>query len=402
MQTNLADFIRETEKGQVAESILRKCVHCGFCTATCPTYQILGNELDSPRGRIYLMKQVLEGVQPTHRTQLHLDRCLTCRSCETTCPSGVRYGQLLDIGRELVEEQVPRKMIDRVIRAALVYVIPNSTITRFQLGFARSIKWLLPKQVRMKIPEKERAIPWINSEHSRKMIIHQGCIQEVIKPNINSAASRYLNAHCIAAVRTQDGCCGALGLHLNDQQFFLKHARQNIDAWWPHIEAGAEAIVSTASGCGVTIKEYAHLLRNDPNYSSKARKVSSLAIDISEIPQAESNNRSKSAFKSVAFHSPCTLQHGQNINNTVEQILNRQGVDTVTVRNSHLCCGSAGTYSILQPKLSQKLLDQKITDLEAESPECIVTSNIGCLLHLSTASSVPVKHWVEILSPPSS
>lgn len=401
MQTNLADFIRETEKGQVAESILRKCVHCGMCTATCPTYHLLGNELDSPRGRIYLMKQALEGVQPTRRTQLHLDRCLTCRSCETTCPSGVQYGQLLEIGREIVEEQVPRKIVDRVIRAALVYIIPNSTIIRFQLGFARSIKWLLPKKLRRQIPEKERAVPWITSEHSRKMIIHQGCIQRVLKPNINSAASRYLNAHSFAAIRAEDGCCGALGLHLSDQKFFLKHARKNIDAWWPHIEAGAEAIVSTASGCGVTIKEYAHLLRDDPNYSSKARKVSSLTIDISEIPQTESDDRSKSEFKSVAFHSPCTLQHGQKINNTVEQILNRQGVDTVTVRNSHMCCGSAGTYSILQPKLSQQLLDQKITDLEAESPECIVTCNIGCLVHLSTASSVPVKHWVEILSPQS-
>ncbi len=398
MQTNLADFIRTTEKGQIAESILRKCVHCGFCTATCPTYQVLGNELDSPRGRIYLMKQVLEGVRPTHRTQLHLDRCLTCRSCETTCPSGVEYGRLLEIGRELVEEQVPRNVFDRFIRAAMVFIIPNTAITRLLLGFAHSIKWLLPTKLRRKIPAKEREVPWIHSEHSRRMIIHQGCIQRVIKPNINSAASRYLHAHSIAAVRTQDGCCGALGLHLNDQKFFLKQARKNIDAWWPNVEAGAEAIVSTASGCGVTIKEYAHLLRDDPNYSSKAQKIASLTIDISEIQQTASGNRSNPMSRSVAFHSPCTLQHGQKINNSVEQILNRHGVDTLTVRNSHLCCGSAGTYSILQPKLSQQLLKQKIKDLEAEAPECIVTSNIGCLLHLSTVSSVPVKHWVEILS----
>ncbi|MDE0309691.1 MAG: glycolate oxidase subunit GlcF [Acidiferrobacterales bacterium] len=401
MKTDLADFIRNTDQGQVAESILRKCVHCGFCTATCPTYQLLGNELDGPRGRIYLIKQMVEGAQPTARTQLHLDRCLTCRSCETTCPSGVRYSKLLEIGRDIVEQKVGRSPFQRAVHMGLQFVVPNTFLTSVALMSARLVAFALPEKLKRKIPPKQKVEAWPERNHVRTMIIHQGCIQRVARPGINAAAARYLDRQSISAVRTSDSCCGALGLHLGNRDFLIRHARRNIDAWWPQIKAGAEAIVSTASGCGVTIKEYGELLADDREYAHKAEKISSLTIDISEVETNASPAKLDSQVSNVAFHSPCTLQHGQKVTHSVEQILANHGLTLETVENSHLCCGSAGVYSLLQPEIAEKLLEDKIAALERGNPQIIVTGNIGCLMHLSSRSSVPVKHWVEIVAPAS-
>ncbi len=399
MQTKLSEQFRETPQGEVAESILRKCVHCGFCTATCPTYLLLGNELDSPRGRLYLMKQMLEGEPATERTQLHLDRCLTCRSCETTCPSGVEYGRLLDIGREYVDQQVPRGLVDRMMRQSLQLVIPNTMLLGVMYWFARMSKPLLPGFLSRKIPSYTPAKSWPKAAHSRRMVIHQGCIQRVVKPSINAAAARYLDSASISPVSVDDVCCGALGLHLGDKKFFERYAKRNIDAWWPQIEAGAEAIVSTASGCGVTIKEYGELLKDDPDYAQKAKRVAKLTIDISEIDSGTVVESGSRPCSKVAFHSPCSLQHGQKIENSVEKVLHQHGVTTTPVQNSHLCCGSAGAYSIMQPDISNQLLRDKLSALQQHSPECIVTANIGCLMHLETKSDVPVRHWVEIVAP---
>ena len=399
MQTDLAEFIRDSEQGRTAESILRKCVHCGFCAATCPTYQLLGNELDGPRGRIYLIKQMLEGTTPTARTQLHLDRCLTCRSCETTCPSGVKYSQLLEIGREVVEDKVGRGLMERAIRKALQFAVPNVFLTKIALESARLVAFALPKSLRRKIPPREKSARWPDKKHSRRMIIHQGCIQRSVKPAINAAAARYLDRQSISAVRTSDSCCGALGLHLGNRDYLIRHARRNIDAWWPEIEAGAEAIVSTASGCGVTIKEYGELLSTDSEYAKKAAKVASLTIDISEVERTESSARIGEDVGKIAFHSPCTLQHGQKIVNSVERILGDHGLKLQSVENSHLCCGSAGVYSLLQPDIAEQLLDNKVEALERGRPQVIATANIGCLMHLSSRSNVPVRHWVEIVAP---
>ncbi len=399
MQTHLTDAILNTPQGQEAEAILRKCVHCGFCTATCPTYLLLGNELDSPRGRIYLMKQVLEGEQATERTQLHLDRCLTCRACETTCPSGVEYGKLLDIGRELVDREVSRKLFDRTMRTILQLVVPNTILLRVMMYFAWLIRPILPASLRMKIPSKELAGRWPATTHSRRMIIHQGCVQRVTKPGINAAAARYLDANAISVIRTDDACCGALGLHLGNREFLERYARKNIDAWWPQIESGVEAIVSTASGCGVTIKDYGDLLKRDPDYAEKARRVSELTVDISEVAVEAVAPSERKRFARVAFQSPCTLQHGQKNVNTVEKILNQHGVDTTQVANSHLCCGSAGVYSLMQREISQQLLNNKLTALKNGEPECIATANIGCLMHLESKSEIPVKHWVQVVAP---
>ena len=400
MQVELADFLRDTQQGKIAESILRKCVHCGFCTATCPTYQLLGNELDGPRGRIYLIKQMVEGDTPTARTQLHLDRCLTCRSCETTCPSGVQYGRLLDIGRELVDDRVDRSSTEKFVRTALQFTVPKPNLTRLGLFMARLGSFALPKKLKRKIPPREKTQSWPTARHSRKMILHQGCVQQVVKPAINEAAARYLDRQSISAVRTSDSCCGALGLHLGNQDYLIKYARRNIDAWWPHIEAGAEAIISTASGCGVTIKDYGELLAEDAEYSEKAANVASLTIDLAEVERTSPPSKMHGDGGRIAFHSPCTLQHGQKIVNSVEQILRDHGYELNYVQNSHLCCGSAGVYSILQPSISEQLLKNKIEDLEADSPDVIYTANIGCLMHLDSASSVPVRHWVEAVAPP--
>jgi glycolate oxidase iron-sulfur subunit len=402
MQTNLADFIKNTREGKEADAILRTCVHCGFCTATCPTYQLLGDELDGPRGRIYLMKQVLEGKQATRKTQLHLDRCLTCRNCETTCPSGVQYGRLVDIGRKVVEEQVPRPLSQRIVRTLLKEALPRKWLFTPAMKAGQMVRPLLPKSLQNKVPEKQDAGAWPTTQHARKMLLLDGCVQPSMAPNINAAAARVFDALGVQlVVAPKAGCCGAIRYHMNDHDGGLDDARRNIDAWWPQVDAGAEAIVMTASGCGVMVKDYGHLLAHDAAYAAKARRISGLTRDLSEIlPDFEAELQKKLAGKigkRVAWHPPCTLQHGQQIRGKVEGVLRAAGVDVQLCADSHLCCGSAGTYSVLQPELAYQLRDNKLKNLQATKPEMIVSANIGCLTHLQSGTTTPVKHWIELV-----
>ena len=402
MQTHLAEPYRNTLEGDTAERILRNCVHCGFCLATCPTYQLLGNELDSPRGRIYLMKQVLEGATPTAKTQLHLDRCLTCRNCETTCPSGVEYGKLLDIGRHLVEEKVGRSLRGTATRAALKTGLGTPLLFNSVLKLGQSVRGLLPGFLQTRIPAADPAGDWPPPRHARRMLVLAGCVQPGLKPNINAATARVLDRLGISLIAaSKAGCCGALAHHLNDADAGLAAARRNIDAWTPHLDAGVEAIAMTASGCGVMVKDYGWLLRDDPDYAEKAARVSSATQDISEILAAEREALPRltphASPRRIAYHPPCTLQHGQKLTGTVEMLLAQAGFELTAVVEKHLCCGSAGTYSILQPEIAGALKTRKLGHLQADSPETIVTANIGCLTHLQSGSPIPVRHWVELL-----
>ncbi len=403
MQTSIHSKFQNKPEIQEANNILRSCVHCGFCTATCPTYQLLGDELDSPRGRIYLIKNLLEGAEVTRKTQVHLDRCLTCRSCETTCPSGVRYSRLLDIGRDIVEQQVQRPVTENLMRWSLRQVLPRPKLFAMLLKTGQIFSPLLPSALKKKIPPRRPVTSWPETTNSKRtMLVLDGCAQPSASPNTNAATARVLNRVGISLVRAaQAGCCGAVNYHLSAHDAGLDNMHRNIDAWWPYIEAGAEAIVMTASGCGATVNEYAELFVDDPAYAEKAKRVSELCKDISEILIKENlqklvSNNSK-PNKRIAFHSPCTLQHAQKITGSVENILQQAGYTLTKVADNHLCCGSSGTYSILQSKLSQQLLNNKLTALQEEQPEMIVTANIGCQLHLESKATVPVKHWIELL-----
>ncbi|HEX7052455.1 MAG TPA: glycolate oxidase subunit GlcF [Burkholderiales bacterium] len=398
MHAELADFIRHSREGAEAEAILRKCVHCGFCTATCPSYQVLGDDLDSPRGRIYLMKRMLEGAPVSARTRLHLDRCLTCRACETTCPSGVRYGRLVDIGRAVVEAKTRRSALDRLRRTLLAWVLPHSARFGVLLALGRALRPLLPRALREKIVAAGKPGPWPAPRHARRMLVLRGCVQPALAPSINAAAARVLDRAGISLVETPPGCCGALRFHLNDQEGGRDDMRARIDDWWPMIERGeVEAIVMTASGCGVTVKEYGEHLAGDARYAEKAARVAALTRDLSEVlaPGAATAGRVRAG--KVAFQSPCTLQHGQRLRGRVEEILRGAGYELTPVDEAHLCCGSAGTYSLLQPAIAQALRRRKLAALEAGAPEVIATANIGCLAHLQGATARPVRHWIELL-----
>ena len=404
MQTTLAPQYQGTPAGEVAERVLRSCVHCGFCLATCPTYQLLGNELDSPRGRIYLMKQVFEGATPTEKTQLHLDRCLTCRNCETTCPSGVEYGKLLDAGRAVVEKAVGRGARDTFTRAALKTGLATPTLFNSALKLGQAARGLLPAALQRRIPTADPAGVWPQARHSRRMLVLEGCVQPGLKPNINAAAARVLDKLGISLIAaSQAGCCGALAHHLNDHDAALTAVRRNIDAWMPHLDNGIAAIVMTASGCGVMVKDYGWLLRDDPAYAAKAARVSAATKDLTEILLDEREALSRLTphpsphAPKVAYHPPCTLQHGQQLTGGAETLLTAVGFELTAVAEQHLCCGSAGTYSILQPEIANQLKTRKLGHLQAGQPDIIATANIGCLTHLQSASSVPVKHWIELL-----
>ena len=392
---------------------MRTCVHCGFCLATCPTYQLLGDELDSPRGRIYLMKQLLEGKPVTQKTQLHLDRCLTCRSCETTCPSGVEYGRLVDIGRALVEERVARKPQDRAIRYTLRKVVPNNRVFDPLMRIGRAVRPLLPRTLKKKVTPAKPSGAWPAPRHRRTMLMLEGCVQPTLAPNANSATARVLDALGISVVRVANaGCCGALSYHLNYQDEGLDYAKRNIDAWSKYFgaEDGVEAIVVNASGCGTMIQEYGHHLRLDPDYADKAAAVTERFRDLSQViaaematlrpllaQRAQPANQQVTQEVRVAFHPPCTLQHGLKLKNVVEPILLAAGFKLTPVRDAHLCCGSAGTYSILQPELAERLKANKLEALAAGRPDVIATANIGCMTHLEEGASVPVRHWIELL-----
>ena len=402
MQTTLAEPFRNTSEGDTAERIVRSCVHCGFCLATCPTYQLLGNELDSPRGRIYLIKQVLEGAEPTAKTQLHLDRCLTCRNCETTCPSGVEYGKLLDIGRHIVEDKVGRGLRETATRRALKTSLSTPLLFNSALKLGQSVRGVMPGFLKSRTPAAEHAGVWPAPRHGRTMLVLEGCVQPGLKPNINAATARVLDRIGISLIAAdQAGCCGALAHHLNEHDDGLAAMRRNIDAWIPHLDAGVEAIVMTASGCGVMVKDYGWLLRHDPAYANKAARISAATKDISEVLVAEADALKPLAThahpRRIAYHPPCTLQHGQKLAGGVEALLTQAGFELTTVAEKHLCCGSAGTYSILQPEIAGALKTRKLGHLQADAPELIATANIGCLTHLQSGSAVPVKHWIEVL-----
>lgn len=400
MQTHIVKQYQDRPEGRAAEAILRSCVHCGFCTATCPTYLELGDERDGPRGRIYLIKQLLEGAEVTAKTRKHLDRCLTCRSCETTCPSGVKYGRLIDIGRGLVEEQLQRSLQERALRWGLRQVLPYRNRFGPLLRLGQLCRPLLPATLKKKMPPKRVASPWPASSQQRVMLALAGCVQPCATPNTNAAAARVLDRLGITLVEApKAGCCGAISHHLSAHEEGLGFMRSNIDAWWPAIEAGAEAIVITASGCGAMVQEYGHLLKDDPQYAGKAQRVSELAQDLGQVLLKEDLSRLTLTQTSgkVAFHCPCTLQHALKQSGVIEQILQQAGVELGATRDKHLCCGSAGSYSILQPELSQKLLVNKLKALSIDKPERVVTANIGCQLHLETGSEVPVLHWIELL-----
>ncbi len=400
MQTWIDPSLKDTSQGQEADRILRSCTHCGFCLATCPTYQLLGNELDSPRGRIYLMKQVLEGKPATRTTQLHLDRCLTCRACETTCPSGVEYGKLVDIGRELVEEQVQRDS-GGLTRWALRTLLPRRWLFGSLLRVGQAVRPLVPKPLKGKVPIRRTPPPWPDTHHDRKVLLLEGCVQPALEPTINPITARVLDQLGIGVIRTPATvCCGAISQHLGHPQEALAHVKSNIDAWWPHIEAGAEAIVVNASGCGVQVKDYAHLLREDPDYAGKAARITELTVDPVELLLQEEEHLQPvpGTPRKIAFQSPCTLQHGQKLGGRVEALLTRLGFELTPVADAHLCCGSAGTYSVLQPKLAKQLRDNKLRTLQSGRPDLIATANIGCLTHLNEVSSVPVRHWLELVA----
>ena len=411
MQTNLAPEYRNTPDGLAAEAILRKCVHCGFCTATCPTYQLLGDELDGPRGRIYLMKQVLEGELPTRKTQLHLDRCLTCRNCETTCPSGVDYGHLVDIGRKLVDAKVARPAPERALRWALKEGLPSPLFgPAMRLG--QALRPLLPAALKHKVPPRRHTGDWPTQQHPRKVLLLAGCVQPAMMPNINRATARVLDAAGFQTlVAAGAGCCGAVKFHLNDQAGGKAAMRANIDAWWPHIAPegagsgtdGVEAIIMNASGCGVTVKEYGHILQDDGAYAVKAARVSALTRDLSEmLPELERSLQGKLKPEPdpglVAFHPPCTLQHGQQLRGGVEKHLGALGFNIRVANNeAHLCCGSAGTYSVLQSEIATQLRDRKLGHLAQLQPVTIASANVGCIGHLQSGTATPVMHWVELL-----
>jgi len=424
MQTDIAPEFAGTAHGIEAEAILRKCVHCGFCTATCPTYQLLGDELDGPRGRIYLIKQVLEGHPPTRATQLHLDRCLTCRNCETTCPSGVQYGNLIEIGRRIVDEKVPRPAGERALRWALKEGM-TSPVFGPAMKAGQAVRALLPAVLKNKVPPAatKAAHRWPTRTHARKVLMLMGCVQPAMAPNINSATARVLDAAGIQTVVADEaGCCGAIRLHLNDEAGAHAHMRRNIDAWWPMVSRGeVEAIVMNASGCGVTVKEYGHALARDAEYAEKARRIGDITKDISELlpdivaallastpsayrfaprprSPAEQGNADISPRPRLAFHPPCTLQHGQRLKGGIEAAFTKLGFEIrVATNEAHLCCGSAGTYSVLQPELAYALRDRKLGHLAELQPETIVSANIGCIQHLQSGTSTPVRHWIEVL-----
>jgi len=396
VKVQLSQELQDNPDCTVAADIVRSCVHCGFCTATCPTYQLLGDDLDSPRGRIYLIKEVLEGVQPSERTQLHLDRCLTCRACETTCPSGVQYGRLIDIGRRLVEQKVDRSWRSRLERAVL-----KRGLTGRLFGPALSLgQWarpLLPHTLRRKIPVRRGAALWAGARpHARRMLLPPGCVQPSLAPEIDAATARVLDALQIEAVKPKPACCGALRHHLGDDA--LDEIRRTIDSWWPHIESGVEAIVMNASGCSAMVKEYAYLLRHDTGYARKAARIVELTRDVAELLPEHAEQLAQQIRRRearVVFHPPCTLQHAQRVRGSVEKILEACGAIVLPVADCHQCCGSAGTYSILQPALAEQLRSRKLEALQGPRPDVILSANVGCIVHLAGAAEIPVRHWIE-------
>ncbi len=404
MKTNIAERFANTALGDEAEVILRSCVHCGFCNATCPTYQELRDERDGPRGRIYLIKQLLEGHEVTSSTRTHLDRCLTCRNCETTCPSGVQYGRLIDMARGIMEQELPRPAREKLIRWGMRKTLPHAALFGATLKLGQLVRPLMPSLVKNKIPARQspglEKSPKPKHTHKRTMLILEGCAQPSATPATNAATKRVLDRLGITVLAPANaGCCGAVSYHLGAHQEGLDFMRHNIDAWWPDIENGAEALIITASGCGALVKEYGLLLKHDPTYAPKAQKVSELCKDLSEVLANEdlSTLNISASNEMIALHVPCSLQHGQSLPDSVKDILEDLGFSLCATSETHLCCGSAGTYSLLQPAMAKRLLERKINALEGSNPTLIATANIGCQLHLQSGTNTPVCHWIELL-----
>ncbi|MFK7731771.1 MAG: glycolate oxidase subunit GlcF [Pseudomonadales bacterium] len=400
MQTHIHPKFNNRPDIKEAEDILRACVHCGFCTATCPTYLELGDERDGPRGRIHLIGQFLEQGSATSKTVRHLDRCLTCRACETTCPSGVEYGRLADIGRHALEQEVKRSVLDRIIRWGLLRILPYQQRFGFLLRVGQFFRPILPRFLSKEIPARQVELARPSGQRPRKMLMLSGCAQAAATPNTNNAAARVLDRLGITVIEpANSGCCGAASYHLSAHDEAHNFARQNIDAWWPQIEQGAEYVIVSASGCASIVKDYGELLKDDTQYAQKAKRVSSIARDLSEVMLGEDLGvlSVAKAETSVAIHCPCSLQHGQKLPSSVEEIFNALSIPTVKTRDNHLCCGSAGTYSILQRAMSRKLLSNKITALTVNKPDEIVTANVGCQMHLATETQIPVRHWIELV-----
>lgn len=403
MQTRLASWAQHSDAGQEADAILRRCVHCGFCLATCPTYQILGDERDSPRGRIYLIKEVLEGAQPTASTQEHLDRCLTCRNCETTCPSGVEYGSLIDIGRKLVDERVQRPLRQRLARGVLRRLL-NSPFFGVALKVGGWLRPLLPLNLRSKIQpvRRPRALPDSTKPYVRKVLLMSGCVQPDMMPSIDASTLRVLDTLGIGVqLSSGAGCCGAVNFHLDAQEAALAQMRRNIDAWLPLLEGGeAEALVVNASGCGAMVAEYPRHLRDDAHYHQKAQRLVDKLQDIVQLVAphaAQLKARMAPITTATAFHPPCTIQHWQGLRGLSEQVLIDLGFPLKSFADAHLCCGAAGTYSVTQPALSQTLKQRKLRAIQASEPGLIVSSNMGCIGHLQGGTDVPVRHWIEVV-----
>lgn len=393
MQTNLPNKLLATSSGQRANDILRKCVHCGFCNATCPTHQITGDELDGPRGRIYLIKEMLEGEQTTQSTMQHLDSCLTCLNCETTCPSGVKFGELAEIGKHILDDKNLRNRYGKFKRWIICKILPYPT--RFT-PFYLVAKWLklsiLPSQTLVKSVTT-------NAQVDKKVILLKGCVQSVAMPNINSKLESLLNQLNIGVfTHPQVDCCNAIHHHNGMPEQALENIKKTIDQWWPLVESGYEEIIMTASGCGSMVKDYGRLLQHDSNYAEKARVISAMTKDASEFLSAYPMQKTKEESATIAFHPPCTLQHNQKITGVVEKILANAGYKVTNFKDKHLCCGSAGTYSILQADMAKQLRDNKIKHIHTSQPDIIATANIGCLLHLQQGTSTPVKHWLDLIT----
>jgi glycolate oxidase iron-sulfur subunit len=400
MQIKLAPKIQQSRHAEAIQTILRKCVHCGFCNATCPTYQLCGDELDGPRGRIYQMKQYFEGEAANAQMLKHLDRCLSCRSCETTCPSGVTYSQLLEIGKEMIEDELPRPGLDRLRRRVIVRFINSGWLFASLIRVGQAFAWMMPAAIRRSIPARQPAIPRASGQHARKVLMLAGCVQPALAPNTNTLAINLLDRLGIEVIELpQKLCCGAAAQHTSEPEYALRQVKQLIDHWWPHVEAGVEAIVVTATGCGVSVRDYARLLADDSDYAQKAQKVSSLYRDLVEVVEAHGDQIevAGAAGRRVAVHTPCTMQHGLGLNNRVERLLGAVGYQICRIEEAHLCCGSAGTYSMLQPAIASQLQDNKLRALRVDQPDVIATANIGCQLHLAQASGTPVVHWIELI-----
>ena len=412
MDIKLASKYKNKKEFQIAEEIIRRCVHCGFCNSTCPTYQILGDERDSPRGRISIIKDILEGSEPTIQSQIHLDRCLLCRNCETTCPSGVEYGTLYKIGNKVVEKNIKTKSNQKFFR----FILREFLLSKFfYIGMyvSKKIRFILPKKIKKFIPKSKLSFFQINNDFHRsknksekKIILFLGCVQKSMLPSINEATQKILKVcdYSYSAIDNND-CCGAIRSHLSDNEGQIKNVKRNIDLWWPEISDGnIKYIISNASACSLEIKNYGKVLSDDPKYSEKAKKVSKLAIDLSEIlPEIVNVLASKINFnkknQKLVFHPPCTLQHGHKINGLVERNLEKLGYKILkTNEESNLCCGSAGTYSLFHPEISIALKKRKIDHIKKLDCDLVISANVGCISHLQSESPKSVKHWVEVLA----